>query len=68
VQVLCLGNAQLAQVCKARGPNSQTNAACAGTTQAVAMTMELLASGKCDRVVVVAGDNATSNALLPVSV
>eukprot|EP00615_Pteridomonas_danica_P000511 CAMPEP_0114334912 /NCGR_PEP_ID=MMETSP0101-20121206/4700_1 /TAXON_ID=38822 ORGANISM="Pteridomonas danica, Strain PT" /NCGR_SAMPLE_ID=MMETSP0101 /ASSEMBLY_ACC=CAM_ASM_000211 /LENGTH=993 /DNA_ID=CAMNT_0001466347 /DNA_START=257 /DNA_END=3238 /DNA_ORIENTATION=- len=64
-KVLCLGNAQLAQVCKARGPNSQTNAACAGTTQAVAMGLELLQSGKCQRVIVVAGDNATSHALLP---
>ena len=32
-RVLVLGNAQLAQLCGARGPNAQTNAACAGTTQ-----------------------------------
>ena len=30
-RVLVLGNAQLAQIIKARGPNMQTNAACAGT-------------------------------------
>ena len=35
-KVLCLANSQLAQLVKARGPNLQTNAACAGTTQAVA--------------------------------
>ena len=29
-RVLVLGNAQLAQIVKARGPNMQTNAACAG--------------------------------------
>jgi hypothetical protein len=29
-RVLVLGNAQLAQIIKARGPNMQTNAACAG--------------------------------------
>jgi hypothetical protein len=29
-RVLVLGNAQLAQIIKARGPNVQTNAACAG--------------------------------------
>jgi 3-oxoacyl-(acyl-carrier-protein) synthase len=64
-KVLCLGNAQLAQVCKAKGPNTQSNAACAGTTQAVAMGLELLRNKKCERVVVVAGDNATSQSLLP---
>ena len=32
-----LGNAQLAQIVGARGPNMQTNAACAGSTLAVAM-------------------------------
>lgn len=34
---LVLGNAQLAQLAGCRGPNTQTNAACAGTTQAIAM-------------------------------
>ena len=29
-RVLVLGNAQLAQIIKAKGPNMQTNAACAG--------------------------------------
>lgn len=32
-KVLVLGNAQLAQLAGCRGPNTQTNAACAGTTQ-----------------------------------
>lgn len=32
-RVLVLGNAQLAQIIKARGPNMQTNAACAGKFQ-----------------------------------
>jgi hypothetical protein len=32
-KMLVLGNAQLAQIIHARGPNAQTNAACAGTTQ-----------------------------------
>lgn len=36
-RVLVLGNAQLAQLTGCRGPNTQTNAACAGTTQAIAM-------------------------------
>merc|ERR1712038_1274585 len=64
-RVLVLGNAQLAQLAGARGPNAQTNAACAGTTQAIGMAQDMLISGRADRVVVVAGDNATGNTLLP---
>jgi len=64
-RVLVLGNAQLAQLCGARGPNTQTNAACAGTTQAIAMAQDMLISGRADRVVVVAGDNASGDTLLP---
>jgi len=36
-KVLVLGNSQLAQMCGCRGPNTQTNAACAGTTQVKGM-------------------------------
>lgn len=64
-RVLVLGNAQLAQLAKCRGPNTQTNAACAGTTQAIAMAQDMLISGRAERVVVVAGDNASGDTLLP---
>jgi len=64
-RVLVLGNAQLAQLAGARGPNTQTNAACAGTTQAIAMAQDMLISGRAQRVVVVAGDNASGETLLP---
>jgi len=64
-RVLVLGNAQLAQLAGARGPNTQTNAACAGTTQAIGMAQDMLISGRADRVVVVAGDNASGETLLP---
>jgi 3-hydroxy-3-methylglutaryl CoA synthase len=64
-RVLVLGNAQLAQLAGCRGPNTQTNAACAGTTQAIAMAQDMLISGRAERVVVVAGDNASGPALLP---
>eukprot|EP00980_Cylindrotheca_fusiformis_P001533 scaffold350_cov133-Cylindrotheca_fusiformis.AAC.4 len=64
-RVLVLGNAQLAQLAGCRGPNTQTNAACAGTTQAVAMAQDMLVSGRADRVVVVAGDNASGETLMP---
>lgn len=85
-RVLVLGNAQLAQLAGCRGPNTQTNAACAGTTQvssefsmsalksktdrhgylqAIAMAQDMLISGRADRVVVVAGDNASGETLMP---
>lgn len=64
-RVLVLGNAQLAQLAGCRGPNTQTNAACAGSTQAIAMAQDMLISGRAKRVVVVAGDNASGDALFP---
>eukprot|EP00535_Pseudo-nitzschia_heimii_P010806 CAMPEP_0197197610 /NCGR_PEP_ID=MMETSP1423-20130617/32955_1 /TAXON_ID=476441 /ORGANISM="Pseudo-nitzschia heimii, Strain UNC1101" /LENGTH=1107 /DNA_ID=CAMNT_0042651435 /DNA_START=60 /DNA_END=3383 /DNA_ORIENTATION=- len=64
-RVLVLGNAQLAQLAGCRGPNTQTNAACAGTTQALAMAQDMLISGRAERVVVVAGDNASGDTLFP---
>jgi len=64
-RVLVLGNAQLAQIAGCRGPNTQTNAACAGTTQAIGMAQDMLISGRAERVVVVAGDNGSGETLLP---
>ena len=64
-KVLVLGNGQLAQLCGARGPNIQTNAACAGTTQAIGIAQDMILRGRCDRVIVVAGDSASSSTLLP---
>lgn len=45
-RVLVLGNAQLAQLAGCRGPNTQTNAACAGTTQVYHLPLYVL-SGNC---------------------
>ena len=64
-RVLVLGNAQLAQLAGCRGPNAQTNAACAGTTQAIAMAEDMLVAGRADRVIVIAGDNGSGKTLLP---
>ena len=64
-RVLVLGNGQLAQIIKARGPNIQTNAACAGSTQAVSIAYDLIQTGRAERVVVIAGDNASSDTLMP---
>lgn len=64
-KMLVLGNAQLAQIIKARGPNMQTNAACAGSTQAVAIAYDLIQVGRAERMIVIAGDNASSDTLMP---
>jgi hydroxymethylglutaryl-CoA synthase len=64
-RMLVLGNAQLAQIIKARGPNMQTNAACAGSTQAVALAFDMIQVGRAERMIVVAGDNAASDTLMP---
>lgn len=64
-KVLCLGNSQLAQVAKCQGPNSQINTACSGTTTGLAIASDWITLGRCERVVVVAGDSASSDTLLP---
>jgi 3-oxoacyl-(acyl-carrier-protein) synthase len=64
-RVLVLGNAQLAQIVKARGPNMQTNAACAGSTQAIALAHDMIQLGRAERMIVIAGDNASSDTLMP---
>lgn len=64
-RLLVLANAQLAQITGAKGPNTQINAACAGTTQAIGMAQDWLTLGKCARVVVIASDAASNETLLP---
>ncbi|HZD75273.1 MAG TPA: beta-ketoacyl synthase N-terminal-like domain-containing protein, partial [Actinomycetota bacterium] len=61
---LSMGHAQFAEIVGARGPNTQVNAACASTTQAVALAEDWIRSGRCGRVVVIASDDATSDNLL----
>jgi 3-oxoacyl-(acyl-carrier-protein) synthase len=63
-RVLVLANAQLAQIIGARGPNTQINAACASTTQAISFAKDWLQLGKCERVIVIASDTASSENLL----
>ncbi|MDF1565977.1 MAG: SDR family oxidoreductase [Deltaproteobacteria bacterium] len=64
-QILSMGHSQLAELLGARGPNTQVNAACASTTQAVAIAEDWIRSGRCRRVIVVAADDVTSDNLLP---
>jgi malonyl CoA-acyl carrier protein transacylase len=61
--VLSMGHSQLAQLIGARGPNTQVNAACASTTQAVAIAEDWIRTGRCRRVLVVGADDVTSDAM-----
>lgn len=61
--VLSMGHSQLAQFIGARGPNTQVNAACASTTQAMAVAEDWIRTGRCKRVLVVGADDVTSDAM-----
>jgi acyl transferase domain-containing protein/NADP-dependent 3-hydroxy acid dehydrogenase YdfG/acyl carrier protein len=62
---LSMGHSQFAEIIGARGPNTQLNAACASTTQAVSVAEDWIRAGRCRRVIVVSADDASSDALLP---
>ena len=64
LRVLSMGHSQFADLIGARGPNTQINSACASTTQAVAVAEDWIRAGRCRRVVVIAADDITSDALL----
>ncbi len=63
-QVLSMGHSQLAQLIGARGPNTQVNAACASTSQAISVAEDWLRTGRCTRVLVVAADDVTGDNLI----
>ncbi len=63
-QILAMGHSQFAQFVGARGPNTQVNAACASTTQAIAVAEDWLRVGRCDRVIVLGADDVTNDVLL----
>ncbi|MDH5402041.1 MAG: hypothetical protein OEY49_06085 [Candidatus Heimdallarchaeota archaeon] len=63
-ELLVLGNSQLAQLIKAKGPNTTINAACASTTQAICIAEDWIKLGRCERVIIVGADNTTSENLL----
>ncbi len=62
---LAMGHSQFAEMIGARGPNTQINAACASTTQAVSLAEDWIRAGRCRRVVVVSADDVSSDVLLP---
>ncbi|MBK7974009.1 MAG: acyltransferase domain-containing protein [Deltaproteobacteria bacterium] len=63
-RILAMGHSQFAELIGARGPNTHVNAACASTTQAVAVAEDWIREGRARRVIVVAGDDVTSDNLL----
>ncbi|MHA2098188.1 MAG: SDR family NAD(P)-dependent oxidoreductase [Candidatus Kariarchaeaceae archaeon] len=65
LNVLSMGHSQFAQLIRARGPNTQVNAACASTTQAVGLANDWLRSGRCKRVIVISADNISNENMFP---
>jgi len=64
LQVLTMGHSQFAQWIGARGPNASINNACASTPAAFAIAEDWMTTGRCDRVIVVSGDDVTSDELM----
>ena len=64
LRVLSMGHSQFAEFIGARGPNTQINAACASTTQAVALAEDWIRAGRCRRVIVISADDVTSDHLI----
>ncbi|GAP15606.1 polyketide synthase module [Longilinea arvoryzae] len=58
-RILAMGHSQFAEYIGARGPNTYVNAACSTTTHAVNIAEDWIRTGRCRRVVVIAGDDVT---------
>ena len=63
-RVLTMGHSQFAEYIGARGPNTHVNGACASTTQAIGVAEDWIRSGRCRRVIVIAGDDIASGSLM----
>ena len=63
-RVLSMGHSQFAEFIGARGPNTQINAACASTTQAVSLAEDWIRAGRCRRAIVISADDVTSDHLM----
>ncbi|HQN07473.1 MAG TPA: SDR family NAD(P)-dependent oxidoreductase [Thermoanaerobaculia bacterium] len=63
-QILSMGHSQFAELIGARGPNTQVNAACSSTTQAVTIAEDWIRAGRARRVLVIAADDATSDQMM----
>jgi malonyl CoA-acyl carrier protein transacylase len=63
-RILAMGHSQFAEYIGARGPNTQVNAACASTTQALGIAEDWIRNGRCRRVIVIAADDVTGEHLM----
>ena len=63
-RILPMGHSQFAEYIGARGPNTQVNAACASTTQAISVAQDWIRAGRCRRVIIVSADDLTSDHLI----
>ncbi len=61
LRTLSMGHSQFAEFIGARGPNTQLNSACASTTQAVSVAEDWIRGGRCRRVIIISGDDVTSD-------
>ncbi|HWS96298.1 MAG TPA: acyltransferase domain-containing protein, partial [Candidatus Methylomirabilis sp.] len=52
-RVLSMGHSQFAEFIGARGPNTQINAACASTSQAITLAEDWIRAGRCSRVIII---------------
>ncbi|MFZ0312977.1 MAG: SDR family NAD(P)-dependent oxidoreductase [Candidatus Korobacteraceae bacterium] len=64
LRVLSMGHSQFAELIGARGPNTQINAACATTAQAVGIAEDWIRAGRCRRVIVISADDVTSDNMI----
>ena len=63
-QILSMGHSQFAQFIMAQGPNTQVNAACASTTQAISIAQDWIDNNRADRVLIIGADDVTNDELL----
>jgi acyl transferase domain-containing protein/acyl carrier protein len=63
-RTLSMGHSQLAEFIGARGPNTQINAACASTSQALTLAEDWIHAGRCSRVIITSADDVTSDHLM----
>ena len=64
LKILLLANSQFAQLIQAKGPNTHINVACSSTTQAVVIAEDWIKTGRCERVIIIGGEDPTNEQTL----
>jgi malonyl CoA-acyl carrier protein transacylase len=60
-RIISMGHSRFAEYIGATGPNMHVNAACATSTAALGMASDWIRLGRCDRVIVIAGENPSGD-------